>query len=143
MKVSSKTEYALKTVIDLAINYNCGVCRIADIAQRQGIPPKFLEQILLILKGGGIVTSKRGINGGYRLLRSPSEVSLGHVVRLTGDLIPKSAVAVNGDGSDRVLLEVWEDINGYTTKKLDGISLQDMCKKIEEFSVSKAEDYVI
>ncbi|MCK5849329.1 MAG: Rrf2 family transcriptional regulator [Kiritimatiellae bacterium] len=146
MKISSKTKYALKTVIDLALNYRNGVCRIADVADRQKIPPKFLEQILLILKGGGIVQSKRGINGGYSLAKPPAELALGQIVRLTGDLIPRTTDTKEYEAnhiSDRVLAEIWLDINDYTTKKLDSVFLCDMCDRIEELSADRAGDYVI
>ena len=85
------------TVMDLAMYRNTGVIKVADIARRQSIPQKFLEQILLLLKGAGIVTSRRGSKGGYLLTRPASEISLASIVRLTEASLLASSSAGKGD----------------------------------------------
>ena len=80
MKLSIKVHYGLKAVVELALHYESGGMQIADVAKSQGIPVRFLEQILLILKKRGILASSRGVNGGYSLLKHPSEISLLDIV---------------------------------------------------------------
>ena len=91
MKITKTGEYAIKAMIELAINYDKGVSEtlISHIAGRGNIPPKYLEQILVTLKRGGVVTSKRGVGGGYTLSRPPSDISLGEIIRVVeGPLAP-------------------------------------------------------
>src|SRR5258708_19456051 len=80
--LSKKSKYALKALLVLAKEYGQGPVLISDVAQREGIPRKFLELILLELKNQGILQSKKGKGGGYFLARSPQTVSIGHVVRI-------------------------------------------------------------
>jgi len=134
----------MKTLADLAVHRENGVCRIADIARRQGIPAKFLEQILLVLKGGGIVASKRGIKGGYYLDASPSEVTVADVVRLTGgQLSPPGATAPRTDETEAALQGLWQELAEHIAKELNATTLQDVCEKIERLSDGKGADYVI
>ncbi len=81
MRVSLKGDYALKAIFDLAQQKPGKPIRIADVAKRQGIPQKFLESILSGLKQGGFVESRRGVEGGYLLLRSPEVITVGEVLR--------------------------------------------------------------
>ena len=146
MKISSKTHYALKTVLHLAMHRKDGVMRISDIAKRRNIPAKFLEQILLVLKGGRIVASKRGLKGGYYLAQPPSRITLAQIIRLTGDsTLPDrmDTMPNQRSGAEIALMEVWVDIGNYMTKKLENITLQDMCNRIDELSSEKGVNYVI
>jgi len=93
MQVSQKSRYALRALFDLALRYGEGPTRIADIAQRQAIPPRFLEGILNHLRQAGLVSSIRGARGGYMLSRAPSEISVGEMMRVTeGPLAPTGCV---------------------------------------------------
>ena len=83
MKVSAKTEYACIAMLELASQYGSGEpVRIRKIAERHDVPPRFLVQILLQLKGAGLVASVRGAAGGYHLIKPPHEVSLGQVMEV-------------------------------------------------------------
>ena len=94
MKLSLRGEYALRALLVLGLNYNQSVVRIQTISQQQHIPKRFLEQILNDLKSAGIVESKRGVAGGYRLGRAPEEISLAIVIRhIEGALAPVSCVS--------------------------------------------------
>ena len=89
MLISQKCQYALRAVFELARHYGQGPVRIADIAERQAIPPRFLEVILGELKQGGIVASRRGAEGGYMLARRPQQLTVGEVIRfVSGPLGP-------------------------------------------------------
>ncbi len=99
MRLSKRGEYGLRAMIDLATQLNLrekpgGVVQIKDIAERQHIPAKFLEQILLTLKNNGLLHSRMGVGGGYYLARPANEISLGHIVRvLDGPLAPIGCVS--------------------------------------------------
>ncbi|MCE9613388.1 MAG: Rrf2 family transcriptional regulator [Lentisphaerae bacterium] len=134
MKVSSKTQYALNTVLDLALHHNTGVVRVADISRRQGIPQKFLEQILMVLKSGGIVGSKRGAKGGYFLLRPAAEITLASVVRLTEETLLSDEAAGNANDRNTPYEKVWQDINAYVTRHLEGLTVQMMCEQASAMS---------
>lgn len=82
MKLSSKGEYAMRALLDLALHQEEGLVQTSDIASRTHIPLKYLEQILLSLKAAGLAASKRGVGGGYSLARPPEEISMGDVLRL-------------------------------------------------------------
>ena len=94
MKLSLRGEYALRALLVLGLNYDQPVMRIHAISQQQNIPKRFLEQILNDLKSAGIVQSRRGVAGGYRLARRPEEITLAAVVRhIEGALAPVSCVS--------------------------------------------------
>lgn len=147
MKVLSKTNYALRTVLDLAMHGDDGVCRVADIAKRQGIPQKFLEQILLAMKAGKIVDSRRGMRGGYYLLEKPTDITLASLVRVIGDSlsqVPEGRLDGDDHGiSESALREVWHDISNHITKKLESVTVQDLCDRMKKLSAARAPNYVI
>jgi Rrf2 family protein len=94
MKLSVRGEYALRALLVLGLNYDQAVVRIRTISEQQNIPKRFLEQILNDLKSAGVVQSKRGVAGGYRLARRPEEITLATAVRhLEGALAPVSCVS--------------------------------------------------
>ena len=102
MRLSKRGEYGLRAMIDLATQLTsrdgqgsgASVVQIKEIAERQHIPAKFLEQILLTLKNNGILHSRMGVGGGYYLARAAGEISLGHIVRvLDGPLAPIGCVS--------------------------------------------------
>ncbi|WP_447971204.1 RrF2 family transcriptional regulator [Nitrospira sp. M1] len=95
MRFSKKSEYALRALIELTANYEQAVpVQRTQLAKEQRIPLGFLEGILLTLKNAGILTSRRGVDGGFRLLKDPGEVTLGQVIRtLDGPLAPIGCVS--------------------------------------------------
>ena len=94
MKLSKKSEYALRALIELTQVHGTGTLQRHEIAARQHIPVEFLEQILLALKRAGLLSSRRGMKGGYALIKSPDEITLGQVIRmLDGPLAPIACVS--------------------------------------------------
>lgn len=94
MKLSKKSEYGLRALIELTLAYNRTTLQRHEIARRQNIPVEFLEQILLALKRTGLLASRRGIKGGYTLIKPPDTITLGHVIRiLDGPLAPIPCVS--------------------------------------------------
>lgn len=94
MKLTTRSEYALLALVFLSRNRGNGYISVMNIAQSQNIPPKFLEQILLILKRAHYVSSLKGQNGGYRLLKKPEDINLAEIIRLfDGALAPTESVS--------------------------------------------------
>jgi len=138
--LSNKTKYALKALLVLAKEYGQGPVLISDIAQREDIPRKFLELILLELKNQGILQSKKGKGGGYSLARAPHTVSVGHVIRiLDGPIAPLPCVsrtAYRRCAECRVertcgIRMVMKDVRDATANIIDATTLGDVLKRVE------------
>ena len=127
-------------MLDLAMHSNEGVSRVADIAQRQSIPIKFLEQILLVLKAGDLVSSRRGARGGYVLAKKPTAITISDIVRLTENSF---AFSQRTNSPYDPFDEIWEDIGNYASKKLATTTLQDMCARVLELRLGKSLEYTI
>lgn len=144
MKISTKGRYALRLMLDLAV-YNTGEpVSLKDIARRQQISEKYLEQIISILNKAGYVRSIRGAQGGYMLKREPKEYTVGMILRLTeGDLAPVGCVGENSMDCERrqgcVTIRIWEKLNEAINGVVDHITLADMVLWQQE----KADAYVI
>ena len=82
MRISAKGEYAIRALLYLAVHHGEGLVPIQEVAHRQGIPQRYLEQVLLLLKRAGLLESKRGSTGGYQLIRPPAAISVGEVLRV-------------------------------------------------------------
>jgi Rrf2 family transcriptional regulator, cysteine metabolism repressor len=94
MKLSKKSEYGLRALLELTLAHGQTTLQRQDIARRQHIPVEFLEQILLALKRAGILSSRRGMKGGYTLIKQPEDITLGQVIRvLDGPLAPIGCVS--------------------------------------------------
>ena len=117
-----------------------GVIKAADIARRQNIPHKFLEQILILLKGAGIVVSRRGAKGGYSLARPASEISLASIVRLTEESLMSSYEGMERE-SPCPFGEVWKDIDRYVEERLESAKIQDICDRRE--AIAWVPEYTI
>ena len=137
MKVSAKTEYACIAVMELAAGYQSGEpVRIRSIAQRHGIPSRFLVQILLQLKGAGLVASTRGAAGGYRLVRPPDEITLGGIMAvIEGPEEPVASSAAAKTPEVGVLLSIWQEISDVQREMLERVTLAELveqCRAREE-----------
>lgn len=145
MKVSSKTDYALRTVLELARAPATEVVRVASISQRRHIPRKFLEQILATLKNGGIVGSRRGARGGYYLLRPASKVTLFDVISLMDHGLCRESThaARHLEGESDPFADVWRDIDTHIKGTLDSISVQDMLERARAEESDANKHYVI
>ncbi|MFA5090526.1 MAG: Rrf2 family transcriptional regulator [Candidatus Omnitrophota bacterium] len=134
MRITYKGDYALKTILDLAVHYGDTPATIHNLARRADIPVKFLEQILLDLKRAGFVQSRRGKVGGYLLARRPSEITLGEVVRfIDGPVEPIICVDKKYKGCNDmagcVFRSIWHKISDSTSKIIDGITFEDLARR--------------
>lgn len=133
MKVSTRGDYASRALLSLALHAESdGPTSVRDIAERTGLPQPYLEQILLALKGAGLVRSKRGVGGGYVLARPPAEVTLGAIVSaVDGPIALGDFGAPHQDGAcdhegQCVLLAVWSDVGDQMRRLLDSLTLADL-----------------
>ena len=134
MRITYKGDYALKTILDLALHYSNSPITIHELAKRADVPIKFLEQILLDLKRGGFVESRRGKIGGYLLARPPSKIKLGEVVRfIDGPIEPVACVDKNYKGCNDIktclFRGIWKDISVGISKVVDNITFEDLAKR--------------
>lgn len=131
MKISTKGRYALRTMIDLAMNDTGENISIKAIAARQGISTKYLEQIISTLNKAGYVKSERGANGGYRLTKKPEEYTVGMILRLTeGNLAITTCTQDEQNLCERygccTTVKVWEKINKAISDVVDNITIADL-----------------
>jgi Rrf2 family protein len=140
MRLSKRGEYGLRAMIDLASwDHQTPVVQIKEIAERQQIPSKFLEQILLSLKNAGLLHSKMGVGGGYYLARPADEITLGHIARvLDGPLAPIRCVSQMAyepcgcpDEETCGLRMVMQDVRTVVSDILDQTTLADVITRVQ------------
>ena len=137
MKISTKGRYALRLMLDLAVNYTGEYITIKNIAKRQEISEKYLEQIITQLSKAGFVKSARGAQGGYMLARTPAEYTVGEILRLLeGSLAPFACLEENhvtcARASECVTLEIWLQLEKAINNVVDNITLADLVKRHNE-----------
>ena len=138
MKLSLRGEYALRALIVLGLSFDQEVVRIQTISERQNIPKRFLEQILNDLKAGGLVESRRGVAGGYRLKREPEKITLAEVIRhIEGPLAPVSCVSERAyepcscpDESRCGIRSVMKEVRDAIVKILEDVTLAQVCDRV-------------
>lgn len=133
MKISTRGRYALRLMLDLALNYSGNYIPLKAIAQRQEISDKYLEQIINILSKAGFVQSARGAQGGYRLSRQPSQYTAGEILRLAeGSIAPVACLECAGscDKIDSCLtIGLWRKMQEAINEVVDNTTLEDMIKE--------------
>lgn len=142
MLVSTKGRYALRVMIDLAQHQASGRTPLKEIAERQNISEKYLENILATLVRNGILSGMRGKGGGYCLTRSPEDYSVGEILRLTeGSLAPVSCLENGNAGCERAAtcstIGMWTKLDTMINEYLDSVSIADLVCEPDSF------DYVI
>jgi Rrf2 family protein len=137
MKISARDEYACSAVLELALHYDTEApVRVQDIARRQGIPIKFLFQIMQVLKRVDIVRSRRGTEGGYVLARHPSQITVGDVLRsMSGPFVQLSCLD-SGNFNDNCEREstcqfkpIWADLDRAIASILNGVTFEDLARR--------------
>lgn len=134
MKISTKGRYAVRVMLDLAL-HNTGECiKARDIAARQEISEKYLEQIIAMLNRAGYVTSARGARGGYRIAREPEAYTVGMILRLTeGDLAPVACLEAGAPRCGRCdtceTLGVWKELYEAVNHVIDNVTLADLAQR--------------
>ena len=145
MKISTKGRYAVRMMLDLAEHGEGRYVALKEIAERQGISKKYLEQIVTILNKSDFLMTNRGFQGGYKLAKTPDKYTVGEILRLTeGSLAPVSCLEHKPNQCSRAsvcpTLFIWKRLGDVINNYLDSITLQDVLnKQIESYS----NDYMI
>lgn len=144
MKISTKGRYALRLMLELALQDDGEPVSIKDIAKRQGISEKYSEQIISLLNKAGFVKSIRGAAGGYVLKKQPKEYTVGMILRTTeGSLAPVDCIEEGYGECERmagcVTVMIWKKINDAVNEVVDNITLADLV----EWQREKTNEYVI
>ena len=152
MKVSIKGEYGVLAVLELALNGNRGPLQVKTIAKNQNIPPRFLEQVMSMLKRNGLVRSIRGAQGGYLLARSSDDILVGDIIEaIEGPVTPMSCVG-NGTGGtcwqdidpkSCAVHGVWNDVKTSVMSVLNATTVQDLCDRAHALSGQRTLMYHI
>jgi Rrf2 family protein len=144
MLISQKCQYAVRATFELAKRYGSGPVRIADVAEAQAIPVRFLEVILNQLKQGGFVVSQRGSRGGYVLARPPEELSVGEIIRFVEGPVGPVVCAMGQGKTDCplyggcVFLPMWERVR----EAVSGVYNETTFQSLVELDARRAEEYV-
>ena len=140
MKISTKGRYALRMLLDLAEHQQDGFIALKDIAARQHVSKKYLEQIVPILNKSNILQANRGFQGGYRLVNQPSEYTVGSILRLTeGSIAPVACLDFEPVGckyrNECITPPLWQGLSKVIADYLDNITLQDILDNYKERSI--------
>lgn len=132
MKISTKGRYALRVMIDLAENSNGNFISLKDIANRQGISNKYLEQIIALLNKAGYLETARGYAGGYKLIKEPKEYVIGDILRSTeGELAPTYCLSEDGECERKKSCKTysfWKGLDDVISEYVDSKTLADLIK---------------
>ncbi len=145
MKISTKGRYALRMMVDLAEHQGEGYVSLKDIAERQEISKKYLEQIIPVLNREGFLKVSRGAQGGYRLAKNPSAYTVKEILELTeGSLTPVACLEDDPEGCRRsafcATIALWKGLQETIENYLGGITLQDLLDRQREMY---ANTYII
>lgn len=137
MRISTKGRYAVRVMLDLAGNDTGEYIKVKQIAERQGLSEKYLEQIIAILNKAGFVKSVRGAQGGYKIAKDPKNYTIGMILRLTeGSLSPVACLDDETNACERCdtceTLEIWKDLNDAINGVVDHVTIADLLMKQQE-----------
>jgi Rrf2 family protein len=150
MHISYKGDYALKAMLELALRFPSSSMTISELAKSSDIPIKFLEQVLLDLKRGGFLESRRGALGGYRLRKHPAKITLGEIIRFIEGPIEPIACANREavykgckDVYKCVFREIWIRLAKATSEIVDTVTFEDLVRNVLERKTEAGIDYTI
>lgn len=147
MRISYKGDYALKAMLELSLRYDYGeAISINEIAASGDMPEKFLEQILLSLKNGGFVKSKRGVNGGFFLAKHPKDITVGDVIRfIEGPTEPIACVEEGYKGckdlKNCIFRGVWKEVGQAVSLVIDTLTFEELAFRYRERSMEQRAVY--
>src|SRR5579875_1179132 len=130
LRLSKKMLFAIEAVLDIAYNAATSPVQSSDITQRQGIPRRYLEQVLQHLVRNGILTGTRGPRGGYRLARERRRISIGEIVRVIRQLETAEDPITDPAGAElgrKVVRPLWQELQENCMKQLDATTIEELC----------------
>ncbi len=136
LRLTRKLMFAIEAVVDIAYNSGEHPVQSKEITERQGIPRRYLEQVLQQLVRAGILRGVRGPRGGYRLARERRRIPLGEIVRIVAGMDGEDRDEDSGSDLGRVVLQpLWHDLEEEALVKLDAISVEHLCRKAREAGI--------
>ena len=150
MKITYKGDYALKALLQLALSYEGpdeGVLSIAEIAKLGDMPTKFLEQILLALRRGGFVKSRRGVKGGFLLAKHPKDITIGDVIRFVEgpiepiECVEKGAYTRCNDIKCCIFRDIWKEVRDAISVVVDTLTFEELILRYKERSLKTQSVY--
>lgn len=141
MKLSNKGRYGIRAIFDIAFHQGGKASQIRDIADRQAIPPRFLEQIFQDLKRAGLANSKRGPRGGYTLAKSAADIRIGDIIRaLEGsvDFVGPTPSSQGDVDSLSVTSRALRDLEHAVEACLDDVTIEDLCERAEAQGIRRS-----
>jgi Rrf2 family protein len=142
VKLSTRTRYGVRAVFDIAFHNNGGPTQARDIARRQDVPLRYLEQIFQELRRAHLVDAKRGPKGGYYLSRAPEKITLGDVVRAVQgpiELLAPEDEKHAGARSKLVPASIWKDLAQKVSAAFDGVTIRDLCQRGEALGIHRGD----
>lgn len=147
MKVSTRGEYGVRAMFDLTLNYGTGPIPLKEIARRQLISETYLEQLMGALRKAGLVSSKRGAQGGYELSHPPEQITIGQIIRvLEGPITPLDCLDTDsgngpycGQPKQCVLRNLWKELQDSMKRVLDNTTLEDLRQDAVKLEVAKGQ----
>ena len=144
LRMTRKTLLAIEAVLDVAYNARPNPVQSRDITARQGIPQRYLEQVLQHLVRKGILKGVRGPRGGYTLARERRRVTLGDVVRVISLMDADEDAAIGGaELGEHIIGPIWMEHQNALLAKLDAITMEDLCTKARDAGIARADDETI
>ncbi|HVN22969.1 MAG TPA: Rrf2 family transcriptional regulator [Syntrophorhabdales bacterium] len=148
MKISTQSRYGLRALFDIAYHSAGLSTQVKDISARQGISPRYIEQIFQKLKRAGIIKSIRGPSGGYYLAKTPEQIKIGEIIRATeGNLELVFCLSHNKTAARRcdravhcVARDIWKEASTRLMEYFDSITLQDLCKEAQQKGIERVID---
>lgn len=141
MKLTTRGHYSVKALLDLSLQPGYGPASVRAIASRQGLPAPYLEKLLIELRQAGLVISSRGVQGGYRLARSPAQISLAQILEAVGETIePLPHYIPDAEQSeDWVTFTLWQRLHQKLKVALQEISLEDLYYDAKSWQAAQGE----
>ena len=148
MKVSLRSTYGIMAAVDLAMQTGSAPIQAKAIARRQGIPARFLEQVLHAMKNAGLVSSQRGAQGGYVLSRKPADVSVAEILEALEGPFLRRTTEMNGRGhpinkSEALLSKVWDRVHEAERHVLEGITVEELAGQQRQIEQQRSLMYHI
>ncbi|MBN2009881.1 Rrf2 family transcriptional regulator [candidate division KSB1 bacterium] len=144
MKLSTRSRYGTRLMFELALNYGQGTIFLKDVSKRQNISEKYLSNIIIPLKGAGLVSSVRGAYGGYMLTKAPGQITLKEIVLLLeGDLAVDSQENTDTSAHINVIDNVWVRMQTAIYEFLEGVTLHDLLDEYRDKNESESGMYFI
>ena len=141
LHLSRKLLFAIEAVVDIAYHSGAAPVQSGEISERQGIPRRYLEQVLQHLVRAGLLTGQRGPRGGYRLARERRRITVGEIVRTVAELEATPDPTAGEEGSDiglKVVRPLWRELQQRLMAELDALTIEDLCQRAQAAGIRSA-----